>query len=364
MASTEPKQTGGKRIGRGRYGCVFDPPLLCIKKTKSGDTHLVGKLTNEKDAEKEIEISKRLDTIPDAKRYFILIEDHCKPKPRAQQKDPDIQRCPPAAGEKYTSMLQILMPYAGRTLHSIPKRSSNLDFFRLGQHLLEAGTYLLLKGIVHLDLHSQNIVTTNPFTPKILDFGAAYIPSGLNVLNYRQVLRSYNPAVSQEPPEMTVINALESNVSTNVALAGILEQKDTLHFITGLTDVSSQDQIERLRRFLRTSKSFQERNWMAFFKVFWTKVDAWGIGSLLVDLYTNLALDPTFDSLQTTQDKSPLAIKVIAGLCDMDPGMRLDCAEALALWAPESEVLKQQDVKTWLAEQGKQRAALLVKTST
>ena len=363
MASTEPKQTGGKRIGRGRYGCVFDPPLLCIKKTKSGDKQLVGKLTNQKDAEKEIEISKILSTIPEAKRYFILIEDHCKPKPRSQQKEPDLQRCPPAAGEKYNSMIQLLMPHAGKTLYSVPKRVSNLDFFRLGQHLLEAGTLLLTKGIVHLDLHSQNIVTTNPFTPKILDFGAAYIPGGLNVLNYRQVLRSYNPAVSQEPPEMTIINALEVNIPENVALAGIQQDKDVLAYIAGLTSLSSEEQIARLRRFLRTSKTFQDRNWLAFFKVFWTKVDAWGIGSLLAELYTNLSLDPAFESQQSTQEKSHLAVKVIAGLCDMDPGMRLDCAEALALWAPQSEVLKQQDVKTWLQEQGKQRAALLAKTS-
>jgi hypothetical protein len=358
-------QTGGKRIGRGRYGCVFDPPLLCVKKTKkSGEKHLVGKLTNKEDAVKEVSISKTLKTIPDATRYFILIEDSCVPKPRSQQSEPDLNKCTIASGDKYKSMIQVIMPYAGKTLHSLPKRANTLNFFMVGQHLLEATTYLLIKGIVHLDMHSQNVVTTNPFTPKLLDFGAAYRPSELNALNYRQVLRSYNPAVVQEPPEMTVINALEANVPESVAIAAIGQYKDVIGFVTGVTELSSDQQLQRLRKFLHSSMSYHQRNWLTFFKVYWSKVDAWGMGALLLYLFTYLSLDPAFEQSQEVQEKSPLAIQIMSGLCDMDAGKRLDCAEALALWAPDSKVLKQQEVQAWLANAAKQRAELEAKTSS
>lgn len=365
MASTEPKQTGGKRIGRGRYGCVFDPPLLCVKKTKKpGQNHLVGKLTNKEDADKEFSISETLRTIPDATRYFILIEDSCVPKPRAQQTEPDLNKCYIAEGEKYNSMVQLIMPYGGKTLQSIPKRANNLDFFAIGQHLLEAGTYLLLKGIVHMDLHLQNIVTLNPFTPKILDFGAAYKARELTALTYRQVLRSYNPAVVQEAPEMTVINALESNVPESVAIAAIGQYKDVVGFVTGVSNLSKEEQLYQLRKFLHSSASYHQRNWLSFFQIYWSKVDAWGIGSLLLYLFTYLSMAPAFKSSQVVQDKTPVAIQVMTGLCNMDAGLRLDCAEALALWAPESKVLKQQEVQAWLANAAKQRAALQAKTSS
>lgn len=364
MASIEPRQAGGKRIGRGRYGCVFDPPLLCVKKKSRGQKHLVGKLTNKTDAEKEYEISNRLKSISTADQYFILIEDLCTPKPRAQQGEPDLNKCSIANGKKYDSLVQLVMPYAGQTLHSIPKRANTLNFFAIGQHLLEAGTYLLMKGIVHLDLHSQNIVTTNRSTPKILDFGAAYIPKDLNALTYRTVLRTYNPAVSQEPPEMTLINAIVSDIPESVAVAAIGQYKDVLGFVTGVSGISTEDQLDIFRAFLRSSMSYQQHNWVSFFQIYWSKVDAWGIGALLLYLFTYLLLDPAFESAKETQEKAQMAIQVMTGMCSLDPGLRLDCAEALALWAPESELLKQQDVKTWLANAAKQRAALRAKASS
>ena len=357
------KQAGGKRIGRGRYGCVFDPPLLCVKKTKP-QPNQIGKLTNKEDAKKELSISETLKPIPEATRYFVLIEDSCTPKPRAQQIDPDLANCTLASGENYDSMIQLVMPYAGRTLHSIPKRVSNLDFFAIGQHLLEAGTYLLLKGVVHMDLHSQNVVTTNPYTPKILDFGAAYMPSELNALTYRQVLRSYNPAVVQEPPEMTVVNALESNVPESVTIAAIGQYKDVLGFVSGVSNLSTEAQLEKLRKFLHSSATYRQRNWYSFFKVYWSKVDAWGLGALLLYLFTTLSMDPAFESSQVIQDKTPMAIQVMTKLCDMDAGTRLDCAEALNLWAPESKVLKEKEVQAWLVNAAQQRAALQAKASS
>jgi hypothetical protein len=365
MASTESKQTGGKRIGSGRYGCVFDPPLLCMKKTKKpGEKNFVGKLTNKEDGDREFSMSETLRSIPDATRYFILIEDSCVPKPRSQQPDPDLNKCSIASGEKYNSMIQLIMPYAGKTLQSLSKRATNLDFFIVGQHLLEATTYLLMKGIVHMDLHSQNVVATNPFTPKIIDFGAAYKPSQLNALTYRQVLRSYNPSVVQEPPEMTVINALESNVPEPVAIAAIGQYKDVLGFVSGVSNLSTEAQLRQLRKFLHSSASYHQRNWLSFFQVYWSKVDAWGIGALLLYLFTYMSMDPAFESSQVVQDKIPMAIQVMTGLCNMDAGLRLDCAEALALWAPDSKALKQQEVQTWLTNAAKQRAALQLKTSS
>jgi hypothetical protein len=58
------------------------------------------------------------------------------------------------------------------------------------------------------------------------------------------------------------------------------------------------------------------------------------------------------------QTKKQTILKVIKGLLDCDAARRMDCAEALAMWAPDSAVLNQANVKTWLKEQAAIRAKL------
>ena len=57
-------------------------------------------------------------------------------------------------------------------------------------------------------------------------------------------------------------------------------------------------------------------------------------------------------------------LNAVLGLCTMDPGRRLDAAEALELLAPTSKILELPEVKTWLATQKKIRQELVRKIGT
>jgi hypothetical protein len=57
-------------------------------------------------------------------------------------------------------------------------------------------------------------------------------------------------------------------------------------------------------------------------------------------------------------------LPVILGLCSLDPGLRLDCTEALELWAPQSKILEIQEVQALLQEQKNLRNGLISKIGT
>ena len=82
---------GGKLIGQGTYGCIFDPPLVCKKKQfTKGD---IGKLTTSDDLEREKNAYKILQSIEESKNYFILPDASCSPRIVDNQVDRDIDKC-------------------------------------------------------------------------------------------------------------------------------------------------------------------------------------------------------------------------------------------------------------------------------
>jgi len=77
------KNKGGRVIGSGGFGCVFDPPLKCLNLRKR-DKNKISKLMIEKYAVSEFEditnIKEKLETIPNYEDYFLLNQiSICKP---------------------------------------------------------------------------------------------------------------------------------------------------------------------------------------------------------------------------------------------------------------------------------------------
>lgn len=341
------KQQGGKLLGQGVYGCAFDPPLLCKKSlTKNG--HKVGKLIFTEDAEHEVSISQILKQIPEANKYFVIIEDICDVKPKKDQTDPDLKHCLPAKKIAFEQLKQVVMPFGGKPLYNVPRRFASLDYFGFAQHLLEAGTLLLTKQIVHGDLHTKNILMETPKECRLIDFGLAWSPKTLTLANVRTLDRMFNPAIAQEPPELSVWNGLLDGLTLNQTLARIEDQKPGIQLSSKVFNQPIQDLMRYLRRFVETSWSFQEDNRYSFYKLYWAKVDAWGIGNILLSLFVELSMDPAFEQQEGYQRKLEKVLKVCKGLMMMDPGLRWDCAEALEAWEPNSAVLQHPEVQNWL----------------
>jgi hypothetical protein len=60
--------------------------------------------------------------------------------------------------------------------------------------------------------------------------------------------------------------------------------------------------------------------------------------------------------IDETQFKN--VVGCILGLCSMDPGKRLDAAEALEIFAPNSKILALPEVQAWLKNQREIRKSL------
>ena len=360
----ETEQIGGTMLGQGVYGCAFHPALKCktskkaAKQTKESNS-LVGKVTNEMEAATEFHFTEKLSSAPNAANYFILATEICTPEPRTKQTEKDLAKCETLQKVALPSMSQLIMPLGGKPLRMVPRKQSSLNFFGLGKHLLEAGALLLLKRVVHMDLHQMNVLVDTPRTARLIDFGMAWSPDELTMANVKYLDRSFNPAIIQEPPEISYINGLLSHLSPQLVLAKILDKKIPLKLMNKLYGLSIESQMRRLRSFVDGSQSFQTNNRYSFYKLYWNKIDAWGLGTILLTVLIDcLAVDTAFSESAELTQKEGMLEDVLTGLCETEPALRLDAIEALALWAPDSAVLQLPEIQSWLKEQRNQRKEL------
>lgn len=362
----QQRMKGGALLAEGRYGCAFDPPLLCKQKQPKSTGHKVGKLTTTPEASKEEMITQWLkERVEGAEDYFVLIEAECTPKPRAQQKEPSLDECTLLEREPMSKTRQLVMPFAGKPLKLVVKSMNVLNFFKTGQHLLEAGALLLTAGICHYDLHVYNVLLDKPNHPRLIDFGMAWQPEAISLANVGALERVFAPQISHQTPECGIQSVLADKLSVEYAIAETQDKKLPLQLLRKLTGKKIQDQIQELRDFVRSSISIQEHNWFSFFTLYWSKFDAWAFGVILATLFTDLlVLDPRFEIDPTVLKRRPMVELVITGLLRCDPGKRLDAAEALELWAPDSPVLQRPEVKKWLNHQKEIRLQLQQKIGT
>ena len=345
------QQRGGRLLGKGLYGCAFDPPLICKKKTNTKGK--VGKITSVDDAEHEYSISQILKEIPHSEEYFVIVDDICITKPRANQKEKEIANCSPLDDTKVSDVRQLIMPFGGIPFGQLSKKINKNEFFIISQKLLEAGTLLLTGGIVHSDLHAMNVLLDDN-SVKLIDFGFAWMPEALSLSNIHHLEKLFAPHITQQTPECTVMSGLQEGYKYSHVIASIADSKAVLTLIYKLTGRTVQSQIEELEQFMRSSISFREHNWFSFYKIYWSKIDSWAFGCLMLTSFTNILYNE--GQIDETQFKN--VVGCILGLCSMDPGKRLDAAEALEIFAPNSKILALPEVQAWLKNQREIRKSL------
>jgi serine/threonine protein kinase len=354
MLQEEKNQTGGKLIGSGTYGCVFDKPLNCKNMTVPSYKKMIGKITSREDAKTELNLSQQLASFPKANQYFVIIDSTCTPEPRTKQSEEDLKSCTLMKGVKLNTTIQLLMPYGGKPLYSIPHQMKSLNYFSICQSLLEAGTILLIKSVVHYDLSMSNILCDSPSTIKIIDFGTGWNPKNIQAYTMN-LYHVFNPKVNHIAPEVAVINGIRQNVLLPIILSRIQDEKAILQQIQRLYHILPSVQIQLLKRFIEQSWSFREKDWITYFTLYWSKIDAWAIGSTLLSLYCDFSMDPAFERSNEYETYAKSALKAMKGLCEIDPAKRMDAAEALAIWNPNSAVLQDKEVIQWLEERKKER---------
>jgi serine/threonine protein kinase len=357
-------QKGGKKLGSGSYGCVFQPPLLCRgdPPNKVFPPNRIGKFTELKDAEIEIAIAKYIKNAPGVENYLLLpdISSYCTPLPIEQQRERDIQGCEPLTDSRipFSGFRQYEMIYGGKalkmvipsnkTLYEIPR---GFDFFTFMRQMLEIGSFLTLNGLVHNDLHSGNIILDRMFKPRLIDYGRAYAISLLDKPRLDMLMNvDFKASLGQISPEMSMADGARDGLS----LEGMIQEffnrnavmKDGVERILG---VPRSRQIAELRSFWKSSDAVKKGDWMTFYKLYWPLVDAWAVGSiLLMRVLRKMMLFRAFTDSVTWKEKSANIRMILRGLLRASPRNRIDCVEALFLYDPMNSLVTSDTGRAWL----------------
>jgi len=352
--SHQASQEAGTYLSEGRYGCVYLPPLDCkantSKELKKYNGKAVGKLTSISEATQSVNASIVLRGIPNADNYFILINSICEPKESKEMND-----CEPIRNEN--EVAQISMAYGGITLEDVRQKHLNSltrNFMGYMGHILEAGVYLLMNNLVHFDLHRKNIVVQN--FPRIIDLGFIWSPTNLNKNNYRSQLRSYNPLITQESPEASYVNGRLPPYDFDKALlvSDIIRRKPSCKILQHICGVTLESQEKTFEKFLNSSIVIEKEDAVEFFKIYWTKFDAWGFGTIIGHILYDCMFDTSF--VNNIYKPNKVAINsVVKGLLNSDPVLRLDAIEALQIWNPNSHLLKEPTIISWISKQSSYR---------
>ena len=353
---------GGRKLGEGAYGCVFDPPLICHGKKIHTKANMIGKLTDTEDIGGEITAAKMLKNMPGANNYFILpeLDTLCKDVRTNDQTEPELRTCDVLLEHGIRNLVHYQMKNGGQSLYSkldsIQIGVKEFPFYSFMKHLLEMGTQLAFKGIIHNDLHSGNIVVDGKYNFRLIDFGRSYTVNGISESTIDSLSAEYNAKLGQIPPEYTVQDGENDGMQLQVIVQDIIQNKTSLKIAERVFGYNRVEQMNEFKKFWKTSNSVKSGNFVKFWKYYWPAVDAWGFGYILVSTLYKLSLSNQFMKSAEWKQKSPIIKTIITGLLQCSPVKRLDCVEALALYDPTNAFVLSSPGKAWLEKKHAKRA--------
>ncbi len=348
---------GGKLLGAGTYGCVFDPPLICKGEgsVSPKDRKLLGKITAPLDAATEYKASLILGDLKSP--YFLVADKNSVCEPSEKQKEKDLKSCKALEVQPITGFVQFKMPYGGKQLLTLITNTSflgePLTFYDAMLQFLEAGSYLIAKQFVHYDINTGNVVIDNKGQLSLIDFGMSFSAKEITEETLKPRWKQYTPAYMPEPPEITIATALFQNVQPNQSIPEIVKDKWGCYLSSVVLGVPAKKQVYELHKFWNSSRAAQNKDWVEFWRLYWPTFDSWAIGSCLTLILRSLLLRPEFTNTRMWKERGPTIKYILRGLLQVNPRKRLDCVEALKLYDPDNVWFEKYGT-SWLSSRAKQ----------
>jgi len=395
---------GGDFVGKGVMGCTFIPTkkknttkkqsrgLLCDTtglppplRGKADDALPIYKLERYEDAGVEYDIGSRIRRIPIWKDYFAVAESICTPLPlnKQEESEENFKRCPKKILTKLktdpSSLRIIALRYAGLPLESrpFPPPGSGFSFIKFAEHLIGAGALLALHGIVHTDLHAQNILVDKKGIPRFIDFNLAILRNKeihtSDVLFHKSFAPSDAYSYEQSPPDFFLLHAMlttEPNRKSEmgrIVVEDILSKNHTLHNLETIKgriqgkDIRHMapwrsDTTDKLHAFVQLPW-VQKGDYHTWFRQYWLVYDSWAIGGHLLYIISHYYHDAWFLKNIHGELHTKL-IPIVEKMCSVIPQERMDCVQALYALNPNHPISKNKYVKEdWLKKRGISPAA-------
>ncbi len=339
--------TGGSLLGKGAYGCAFRPPLLCKGEGRGArpyqSTGDLTKVSLKADAEREAEMGKMIQTIPLWQNYYAPVLTACDVA--AQQRDKDADDCDILQETPSVKLKLLSMTFGGDPLVNVDLQRIKTadDFWVFAKHLLEGVALLTLNGVVHRDMHRGNILVDKYLVGRIIDFGIS-VKYNDNIRRLEEeLLHEFDPHYTQEPPEYN----WWVTKTPSARIGDVLKKKPAILNTRSVLGVKEEDQREEALEFFEKSRSFIDRDFGRFWRAHWSKYDSWSIGGALVSVLKNLLIGPSGKAIDGSPRMAAMK-KVLRGLLHINPFLRLDAVNALALWDPENRIIARYGHK-WIA---------------
>jgi serine/threonine protein kinase len=330
MESTEPAgTTGGKLYDEGGYGCVFTPPLLCKgekKPKKMIVNHKLDKLMLKDSAEFEYSIAQRVHGLPLWKNYFVVADSICTPASFKKQTDTTISNCS-LIGNKTSSHFRLLrMNFGGVPLSKAIIEGDKNTLYDMFLHLIEAGAILNLFGIVHRDIHMDNILIDEFNVPRMIDFNLSIDIK--RPYNDSFFSHDVNPRRIHESPDTYLVNGIARGYNVGDLINSYLNESACVEKISVYLKVDRSELRDQLVDFYKYSKSAKSGNYIGWFKSYWRTIDSWAIGSNILTILSSAMLWPEFKESEAYEHLEEI-YSILRDMLNLNPAKRIDCVEAL-----------------------------------
>jgi len=278
------------------------------------------------DAEQEWELStaikQKIANLPLQRNYLSIAETMCVMD--RKQTDRDIKtKCEIAQTTARKDLRLLQIPYAGKPIknYALPPSFDLLPFMI---HLLEAGALLTQNGIVHFDIHANNILLDTHQVPRLIDFNLSKDIANITEDDFRYEYHT-NLHVNQQPPELTMVVGIHEGLDIDTILTDLTEKKMTTLLQRILHVQKGQIAADYTR--LYNDPLIRKGDVLGWFHAHWTKFDSWGIGVYLLRLIASRIAIPSFSMM--LQRNWSVIRKVLTKLVAIVPQERWDSIQAL-----------------------------------
>ena len=189
---SEAKKGNVVLLAQGTFGCIYHPGITCNHEPLGAEYITKIHASNEKTAQNEIAISKKVQTIPNYELYFSPILENCEVN-LAKINREEVEKCNFAKDDinhqkPITYMSTKIRFIEGNSLleYVIEKKETNQPatmyslVLSLYNKLCKSVKKLAEKEIVHFDLRENNMIVSKKGEPIIIDFGISIDSAKMN----------------------------------------------------------------------------------------------------------------------------------------------------------------------------------------
>lgn len=346
---------GGALLGSGRSGCTFSPAPKCAdgKRFKEGS---VAKLVRE-DFRAELALGQAIMSLPTASAYFAAPVNSCKPVEPIN--DPDESKCSHLTDTQEIAegpLTLLEMPNAGMSLEMYTRNLPALiaNYRRIFVHLLEGAIVLHSAGLVHNDIHSNNIMVDRLGVARIIDFGRAFKVNRVREWEDAALSTRFDPKFVLHAPEIHAWTLLRSGTPVREGLDRLLSLDSNIGV--------GQDYISLQRRFplrtpfetvmlefIRTDPMLEERYRAIragnkekahsiggdYIRKWAYGFDSWRLGLTMFFIWEEkMMVWLRFKETSLYIEERARIYSALNGLTEFDPNKRLSVKKALAILDP------------------------------